>query len=129
MNLSDHPEIKRIKQEVEEATRIEEQQRILNHAEQVALRSEQGRVLGEQHLQDIQRYEELRQQLHNQLGVVWRGAQEFSRCTGQLPATFPESIFNSIDLPSLTHANHWSAGFSTTRAAVLSYFSTGGKWA
>ena len=128
MEIKDHPEIKRIKQEVEEANRIEEQQRLLTHAEQQQLRAEQGRVLAEQHLQDIQRYEELRTLLHQHLGVVWRGAQEYSKVTGQLPGTFPESIFNSIDLPSLSKPNHWSAGFSTTRQAVLAYFSNRGVW-
>jgi hypothetical protein len=104
-----------------------EQDRQSEAIEAARLRAERGRYLKEQFEDAVSKYEVQRNELHQSLRHVWEAAQQYSACTGQLPNTLSENVFNSIDIPSLRNPNNFSSGFSTTRAAVMGWFATGAK--
>ena len=110
-----------------EANRYVAQQAYLAAATETArMRAEAGKLATLEVTNAIARYEVLRAELHEQLRAIWAAGQEYSRLTGVLPPQLPLTTYNSINLPSLVK-DEWSSGFSTTRAAVMSYMNTNGK--
>lgn len=128
--LMAHPLMKQVTADLEKAKEIRESERVAGEIEQRRLRAEQGRYLREQFQAAADEYERLRVEAHAAVGRVWYAAQDYSRLTSNLPPGFSESTFTTINLPTLVpNPSPWSAssGFTTTQAAVASFFATSGK--
>jgi hypothetical protein len=131
MDISQHPDIKRIQAEVEEVNRKAERQRLQDQAEAARLRGEQGKYLAAQFNSAVEEYEVLRKQTHATVGKIWAAVQAYSRLTGFNPPGFLDQTFNEINVPTLIQdPSPWAnfnSGFSTTRASVMNWFSNMGK--
>jgi len=130
MNPSDHPLMKQVQQDIAQANAREEQQRALDNLEAQRLRQNQAQLLHREYQAKVSEYERLRADVHALLGEMWGIVQDYHRLTSQNPPTFPENTFMSIDVPSLlpsTNPHHMPNNFSTTRAAVMGYFSGLGR--
>lgn len=125
-----HPLMKQVTADIAQTREKQEAERVAGEIEQRRLRAEEGRYLQEQFHAAIAEYERVRVEAHAAVGGVWRAAQAYSRLTGVLPPGFAENTFTTIDLPTLKpNPSAWfaSGGFTTTQAAVASFFATRGK--
>jgi hypothetical protein len=130
MKLSDHAAFKQMQEEVAEANRLEEQERKAQQLEAQRLRQEKAQLLNREFTARVEEYEQMAGLVHQKLGEIWRVAQEYSRLTSATPPAFVEDAFMSVNVPSLipkTSPYDMSSPYSTTRIAVMNYFSTMGK--
>ena len=130
MRLVDHEAFKAMQAEVDEANRLEEQERKAQQLEAQRLRAEQGQMLNREFQAKVEEYEQLAALVHAKLGEMWRVVQEYKRLTSNLPPAFAESTFTEVNVPSLrpkANPHDWGSPFPTTKIAVINYFNTGGK--
>jgi len=125
--IQDHPDYKAMQADVDAANRLQEQEQVANNIEAQRIRAEEGKFLYARVMELIDKYEVKRDALHQDLGPLWVAVQDYQRLTHQLPPGFSENLFNEINLVSLKPSGRWSSGYSTTRVAVMGWFSSAGK--
>ena len=126
-SIKDHPDYKRMTADVEASRRVQEQEALANEMEAARIRAEEGKYLHAHVMELLDKYEVNRSALHQDVGHIWVAVQDYQRLTRQLPPGFNENTFNEINLASLKPSAHWSSGCSTTRAAIMGWFSSAGK--
>ena len=125
--IQDHPDYKAMQADVDATNRLQEQEQVANNIEAQRIRAEEGQYLHARVMELIDKYEVDRVALHQDIGSLWVAVQDYQRLTHQLPPGFSENLFNEINLVSLKPSGRWSSGYSTTRVAVMGWFSSAGK--
>lgn len=134
MNISphefeSHPLMKQIQADVQAQRDQAQAEHLSAQMAAAQLREEQGKYLKEQYHSYVDKYEELRRELHKVAGQVFEANQHYSRLTGRDIPDFALQIFGQLDLPTLRpKPGHWTSPMSTTRAAMTQYFANGGRW-
>ena len=125
--LLTHPLMKKVQADLAETRRVQEQEALAQEMEAARIRAEEGKYLHAHVMELLDKYEVNRSALHQDVGRVWIAVQDYQRLTRQLPPGFSENTFNEINLVSLKPSARWSSGYSTTRAAIMGWFSSAGQ--